>query len=279
MDKPILATISGGRSSAFMCKFIKEHFADKGREVLFIFANTGKELEATLEFIEECDNRWGLGVVWVEAKINPEKGVGTSYKVVDFDTASRNGEPFEAMLEKYGLPNRQFPHCTRELKLRPMRKYAKDILGPDYVTAMGIRTDERHRISTKGEFDLIYPLDQLNITNDFIRRWWDMQDFDLDLDDYQGNCDFCFKKSMRKKMTIAKESPKKLEWWESMEKKYGNGYLFEQQHGGLSVSTILGRANTVKFTPHTDYLKHIKQSPSLFTQELDSEIGCFCTLT
>jgi len=39
--------------------------------------------------------------------------------LVTFETASRNGEPFEEMIQKYGITNMQSPQCTRNLKGLP----------------------------------------------------------------------------------------------------------------------------------------------------------------
>ena len=89
--KNILITFSGGRTSAFMCKLILESAKYDDCEKLIVYANTGKEHEETLKFIDRCDKEWNLGVVWLEADVQKEKGKGTKYKVVDFESASRNG--------------------------------------------------------------------------------------------------------------------------------------------------------------------------------------------
>jgi 3'-phosphoadenosine 5'-phosphosulfate sulfotransferase (PAPS reductase)/FAD synthetase len=39
---------------------------DEGGEYLVTFQNTGKEMPQTLEFINECDKRWNLNMVWLE---------------------------------------------------------------------------------------------------------------------------------------------------------------------------------------------------------------------
>ena len=59
--------------------------------MLFVYANTGKEKEETLVFLNKLDLHFNLGIVWIEAKVNPIKGKGTEYTIVDFNTASRNG--------------------------------------------------------------------------------------------------------------------------------------------------------------------------------------------
>jgi len=52
--KPVLYVVlfSGGRTSAFLAKYMKEHPYYKN--CIFIFANTGKEKEETLKFINHC---------------------------------------------------------------------------------------------------------------------------------------------------------------------------------------------------------------------------------
>ena len=124
-NKLLVCTFSGGRTSAFMGQFLKSYDKYKSYDKVFIFANTGKEKEETLEFINNCDKEWNLGVVWLEGKINNEKGKGTDYKIVDFKTASRKGEPFEDMLKSYSMPNNFASNCTRELKSSPLDKYKK----------------------------------------------------------------------------------------------------------------------------------------------------------
>ena len=266
----ILISFSGGRTSAFMARFIKEYY--KNDALLFVFANTGKENEETLDFVNKCDKEFSLNVVWLEASVNPEKGKGTGYKVVDYKTASRNGEPFEDVIKKYGLPSRLYRHCTRELKDVPIHKYAKSIFESKYKTAVGIRADEKHRISKRKDF--IYPLADMNIDEKFIRNWWSKQPFDLKLKDYQGNCDFCFLKSVRKKLTIAKESPEKLDWWQLMENKYAKDrQLLFDVYRDLPVDE-LKEMSTKQFKVAADKQEERNEQ---FSLDMDFEMNCFCS--
>lgn len=271
----ILVTFSGGRTSAFMAKFIKERYCNDN--LLFVFANTGKEAEATLEFANKCDKEFGLNLVWLEADINEEKGKGTNYKIVDFQTASRNGEPFEAVIKKYGLPSKLYRHCTRELKENPINKYAKEILGSDYVTALGIRADEKHRL--KSDPKKIYPLAEIGVDELFIRGWWKKQPFDLELKDYQGNCDLCFQKSVRKRLTIIKENPETAEWWIDMENQFAKEFQDKMDmRNNLSVSDLVEMAKQ-PFSKAIDKQELRDSNPSLFELELDYEESCFCSRT
>jgi hypothetical protein len=186
-------------------------------------ANTGEENEETLQFVEDCSKLFNIEVVWVEALVNMENRVGTTHKIVDFKTASRNGEPFEDVIKKYGLPNQMFPHCNREMKLRPIHSYIKNELGwKDYYTAIGIRYDEVDRIvANRKTYNIIYPLiEDIRMTKQKINFWWSQQPFRLNLKGYQGNCKTCWKKSFRNLYTIAKENPEYFNFFRDMENKY-----------------------------------------------------------
>ena len=269
---PLLVTFSGGRTSAFMAKFLKERYPE--REMLFVFANTGKEREETLIFVDKCDKEFQLNLVWLEADVNEEKGKGTAYKIVDFETASRNGEPFESVIKKYGLPSKLYRHCARELKENPIHKYAKEILGSEYLTVLGIRADEKHRLKSNPKN--IYPLAELNIDETFIRGWWKRQSFDLEQKDYEGNCDLCFLKSTRKKLTLISENPKIVDWWNEMETKYSSQYQSKfDEIRNLSISDLVELAKR-PFRKAIDKEEERETMPQLFEPEFDLDYDCFC---
>lgn len=197
---------------------LKEAYGD---QVKFLFANTGEEREETLIFADRVDREFGLNLVWVEAVINPQPNKGTDYKVVDFSTASRGGEPFEKMIEVYGLPNPIRMYCTRELKTVPLTKYKRDHY-PNCLTAVGIRVDEIDRVSpNRKENNIIYPLVELwPITKNEINAFWQSQSFRLELKHYQGNCKWCYKKSFAKLAWIMNENPEYFDFPERMEKEH-----------------------------------------------------------
>lgn len=255
----LIISFSGGRTSAYMARLILDSELYKSYQKLFVFANTGKENNQTLEFINECDKRWNLNVVWLEAKVNPEKGKGTTFKVVDYNSASRNGEPFAAVNDKYGIPNKSFPHCTRELKEIPIRKYVQSICGKDYKMAIGIRADERQRLNmNRAEKNKwIYPLVfDFPTTKRDIRKFWNSQSFDLQLNDYQGNCDLCWKKSLKKRLQIINDNPKVADWWQEQEEK--DEYVFDRD--GNTIVELRKKAKDKTFQ----------------TSLLDNEVFCSC---
>jgi hypothetical protein len=227
-SKNLLVSFSGGETSAFMAQWLNNHYEEFGYEnIVFVFANTGQENEETLEFVERCDKYFKLNVQWIEADVIHEYKKGTRYYRTDFDNASRNGEPFENVISKYGIPNQANPQCTRELKGAPIAAFGKDWFdGDKYHTAIGIRKDEADRINAKAkELGFLYPLissKMIPSTKPMINFYWRSMPFRLELKGYQGNCKTCWKKSDKKLYQIAKENPNAFDFMKRMEQKYGN---------------------------------------------------------
>lgn len=214
MSKPkLFVSFSGGRTSAYMSWRIKTELADR-YDLLFLFANTGQEDERTLAFVDRCDREFGLGVVWIEADIDPRRGKGVRHRVVDYRTADRSGRAsFEPMIAKLGIPNKNYPHCTRELKERPMYSYLREIgwggeasIGKNFEVAIGIRADEPRRIGSRP--GIVYPLAHWWPTDKSdVVAWWEDQSFDLGLEERLGNCVWCWKKSLRKHLLNMQHCP------------------------------------------------------------------------
>lgn len=220
MKPKLLASFSGGRTSGVMTKWLLDNKADE-YDIKVVFANTGQEHERTLDFVHQCDREFGFGLTWVEADVDPRPGVGTAHRVVRYSTASRNGEPFEAVIRKYGIPNKKWPHCTRETKLNPIKSYLRSIGWDDYYTAIGIRMDERRRVQETGG-RIIYPLiDWHPMDKQDVNAWWEEQSFNLDLYPHQGNCTWCWKKSLGKHIALIGESPEIFDFPRRMEREYG----------------------------------------------------------
>lgn len=267
---PLLISFSGGKTSGLMTRILCDYYST--REKVVIFSNTGKEREETLDFVNQCDQRWGLNVVWLEALVSPEKGVGTRHKVVDFGSASRQGEPFEAVIAKYGIPNLSFPHCTRELKIQTIHSYVKNHLGwKEYETAIGIRADEQHRINwNQAKLKrYVYPMaTDFVLDKKAVNAWWEGQDFTLHLLEEEGNCDLCWKKSDKKLVRIIRRTKHLLEWWDEMERKYSSvktpltpAYFFRKNR---SAKEMLALAEEVSL------------QTSLFDALDEAEYDCFC---
>lgn len=289
MKKNLCLSFSGGRTSAFMTQWCLKNLQEDYNMVV-VFANTGQEHEKTLEFVDKCDKYFRFNAVWVEAIVNPEHGKGIRARIVDFKTASRIGEPFEAVISKYGIPNQAFPHCSRDLKLTPIQSYLKEQLGwTDYYTAIGIRADEHKRLNWEKakENKLIYPLANMNRTTRYnINEFWSKMPFDLEIKSYQGNCTWCWKKSLRKLMTIALENPEAFNFPKQMEKKYGEfipaNKSRNQQNiktpinffrGNQSVEDLFEEAK-FPFKKAIDESKDLNNQLEIWDDFLDANNGC-----
>lgn len=216
----LFISFSGGETSAYMTHLLLTKWRDRFGDVRIAFANTGEENKETLEFVKRCETIFPEPVTWIESVPYAGQKKSSGFQVVSFETASRRGEPFEKFIQKYGVPNAAFPACTRELKKNPLNAFARSQWDDPYVTAIGIRADEVAR--KKDDSKIVYPLiDWQPITKRDVNAFWAKQSFRLELAGYQGNCKWCWKKSLRKHLTLMRENPEQFDFPERMEREYG----------------------------------------------------------
>lgn len=213
-----VVSFSGGESSGVaLYETLKEH-----PNAIVVFMNTSKEREETLDFVNKVSIQFGVNILWIEAVFDEFRGVG--YKITNYKEAKRNGEVFEEMIKCYGLPNKKYPHCNRELKIQPFDRLMKDLNLGEFERVIGIRADEVDRVNPKyKELRLDYVLVKKGITKQMVNKFWKDQPFRLNLKGYEGNCNKCWKKSLRKLKTIEvdeRENGNVDSWWSDMEKKY-----------------------------------------------------------
>lgn len=219
MTRNLHISFSGGETSAYMTWWVMNNARHMFSNILVSFANTSQESEQTLEFIEQFSNYFKIPVTWLEAVQNHGIRKSPDYRIVDFKTASRDGSVFEDSIKKYGIPNAAFSHCTRSLKTDILKKHATDVLGKDFLVAIGIRNDEIDRMSSNPS--VIYPLIKMKpMTKPQINKWWSEQPFRLKLKGYEGNCKWCWKKTLRKHLTLIKENPSVFDFPRRMEALY-----------------------------------------------------------
>lgn len=228
--KRLLLTFSFGRSSGAMCDLILQDPKYKDYEILIGLANTGWEHPDSLRFGKALTERWaawGHKVTWLEAVVHPGR-VACSHREVNFFSASRKGEPFIDVIRKYGIPNKGYPHCTRELKENVIKSWARSMGWADrtYVTAIGIRGDEPKRLkrglSSNGQIK-IYPLaDWYPKTKQEILDYWSGWKHDLRIPEYQGNCVGCYRKSDKKLRQAYAADPSDFDFAIAMETAFGH---------------------------------------------------------
>jgi 3'-phosphoadenosine 5'-phosphosulfate sulfotransferase (PAPS reductase)/FAD synthetase len=164
--------------------------------------------------------------VWLEYR------PGSEFAIVDFDSLSRNGEPFEAVIAQRSgtLPNPRSRYCSSELKTRTMHRYLRSIGWDEWETLIGIRADEPRRVAkfrfnphpeTKSEYVRI-PLADAFVTAKEVGDFWRSQPFDLELPNnngktMHGNCDLCFLKPSAQVFSLIAEKPERAVWWAKQE--------------------------------------------------------------
>lgn len=272
INEPTCISFSGGRTSAFMLyKILENNQMKLPSEAVVCFANTGKEEEATLEFVRDCEKNWGVPIVWLEYQEAEE--TKDRFKVVDFETASRNGEPFEAVIRKKNyLPNPVTRFCTVEMKIRTIANYLYSIgfcetrSAGENMSWIGIRADEQRRAAKIADKERI-PLAMAGITKHDVGEFWKSQPFDLMLPNingvtYHGNCDLCFLKGANQTFRLIKEKPERALWWIKME----NTTLASKPSG----------ATFRKDRPsYSEMYEYALQQDDMFGDD-DETIACFC---
>lgn len=264
VEGPAVISFSGGRTSGYMlAKIVEAHGGKLPDDVIPIFANTGKEHEKTLEFVEECSQQFSP-VVWVEYA-----GAG-KHKVVTFDTASRKGEPFALRIEEKKMnPNMFVRFCTADLKIKPQSDYLKGLGWDEWESAVGLRADEPRRVakfrgnSNGKKVTGICPLADAGATQKDVLDFWKSVGWGLDLkatpdgNALLGNCDMCFMKSLSKKINIARQEPERAEWWAQQEEKIGHYFRTDQ--------------------PSYRQIIFLAQQPSLDFGSTEDAMDCACT--
>jgi hypothetical protein len=253
--EPTVISFSGGRTSAFMLwKVLEANDGKLPEEAMVIFANTGKEDEETLKFVKACQDNWNVPITWVEYR--SEK---PGFEVVTYETASRNGEPFDQLItKKKYLPNTFARFCTQELKVNLMKKVFPL---KEFVTFVGIRADEPRRVAkmSTNKDEKQCPLAVDGITQQDVLEFWKNNFFDLKLTVIDGktplgNCDLCYLKDLKQKLSIVRRYPEKVVWWAAKEEQINA--TFRRDH-----------------PQYKDLVKKASEQADLFS---DESIPCFC---
>lgn len=251
---------SGGATSGLMLKLQMENNPTL-ENCIVVFCNTGKEFNATIDFVHQVETQWGVKVIWLEYTRVPataeirdayqhakskktvqeqiDKGETTHwFKVTDYEHARRNGDqnlPFDELLSWANvLPNQLNRMCSVQMKVRTMMRYLFSIGVYEWNDFIGIRADEAHRVKEIERNATKYatpqfPLVEQGITLKDVTAFWNSQPFKLKLQPHEGNCDLCYLKKWWKLVKISRDYPGSTTWWEQKEaasKADGNGRYF-----------------------------------------------------
>lgn len=269
---PALISFSGGRTSAYMLwRILQAHGGVLPSDVHVTFANTGKEREETLRFVHDCATNWNVRVRWLEWRSRLKRvPLVERFEEVGFNSAARNGEPFEALIRSKGItPNGLMRFCTEELKVQTMTNFAESIGWQEgsYGEIVGIRADEMLRyfkLKEKNEKrgrDVRAPLVKAKIGKRDVMAFWAEQPFDLGLLPGEGNCDLCFLKGKNLLKSLIRQSPASALWWDRIEQ-------------------TIGKGNFVTEHSYADLVHEVAASPIFALEpgdeEFDAECGLWC---
>jgi 3'-phosphoadenosine 5'-phosphosulfate sulfotransferase (PAPS reductase)/FAD synthetase len=263
IDGPAIVSFSGGRTSGFMlASILAAHGGTLPDDVRVVFNNTGLEHQATYEFVREVGERM-CPVTWLEYR--RDSGTNT-FAVVTPETASKNGEPFAALIESRSyLPNPITRFCTVELKIRTTARYVKSLGWSEYENAVGLRADEPRRVAKmKGDSKnehVLMPIAAAGHTIDDVRAYWKSAAFDLQLPDNDnawGNCVGCFLKGRHKLERMMQTDPDAFRWWAEQESKMGKTFRIDRP-------------------TYSQMLVQVRVQGRVFEQAEDDTIPCMCT--
>jgi 3'-phosphoadenosine 5'-phosphosulfate sulfotransferase (PAPS reductase)/FAD synthetase len=236
---PAVISVSGGRTSGYLLWRLLN--ANGGRlppDVVACFANTGKEREETYRFVRNMAEAWDVPIRWLEWRLGQP-----GYAEVDFASAARAGQPFDALIEHRGfLPNPRMRFCSRDLKVEPINHFCRD-RGWDYWTnVIGLRHDEGARLLRKyaenaqgtHRWTSRMPLDKGRVVKAEVMDFWSGQAFDLGLRSYEGNCDLCFMKGSGTLAAIIRETPGCASWWIDAEARTGRRFERDRSYAAIA---------------------------------------------
>lgn len=250
LQGPSLISFSGGRTSAFMLRQILDaHDGTLPADVYVTFANTGKERSETLDFVNECSERWAVPVAWLEYRCVPgleDEKAKHGYTIVNYETASRSGEPFAELIRvRKFCPNPVSRFCTVELKIVPMKKFMLDRGHEEWDVVLGLRADEPSRCQrailscSRERYRNVTPMERAGHGLDVVMAFWAAQPFDLKLRQDEGNCDLCFLKGRKKIDRLIRERPESVAWWSEQEIATGATFCGDRRPSYASLLKIV----------------------------------------
>lgn len=212
-DGNVHVAFSGGRTSAYMVRQIMEANDGIPDRCRIVFANTGREENGTLDFVQEVSQRWSVPIVWVQySPVDPW------FETVSHNSAARDGEPFEAMIRhKQYTPNGRKRICTEQLKVRAAKRMLVAEGWTQWTKALGIRGDEHARLNQPDQprEKIWLPLADAGVRQRDVLDFWSAQPFDLP-DGCVSNCRLCFQFHPAKLARQMRSNPED-DWPERME--------------------------------------------------------------
>ena len=146
--RPIVG-VSGGKDSTATCLHLLYNLGLSKNDFDRVFIDTGWENEKTYHYIESLESIIGP-IIKIKAEISLKKH---QKEIEYFEKKLGYESPMIRMIFKnMNFPRNFIRWCTRELKLKPLKKYF-DSLDYDVLNVNGIRSEESLKRSKMNSFD------------------------------------------------------------------------------------------------------------------------------
>ena len=196
VDERHVLGLSGGRDSAALAVFMRQHYPELCIE--YFFTDTGKELPEVYEFLGRLEGFLGKPI----ERLNPDR---------DFD--------FWLTQYKHFLPSPKTRWCTRQLKIRPFEQWLQPSLdsGTKVVSYVAIRADEDYRegyTATHSNMAVRLPFREANVDKSGVLDI--LEASGVGLPDYykwrsRSGCTFCFFQQKIEWVRLKEEHPEAYE--------------------------------------------------------------------
>ena len=164
--------ISGGKDSAALAIYIKEHHPDIHEKIEYFFTDSGAELDEVYEFLAKLEAHLGKEIIKLSS-----------------------GKDFEYWLSMHHeyLPSPKQRWCTRVMKIKPFEEFVGD---DPVITYVGIRADEHREgyVSQKPTIKAVFPFIEDGLVRDDV---FQILEDTVGIPEYykwrsRSGCYFCF---------------------------------------------------------------------------------------
>jgi len=215
--------ISGGKDSAALAIYIKEHHPEISEKMEYFFTDTGAELQEVYDTLDKLEAYLGKEIT----RLGSEK-------------------PFEYWLRLHNnyLPSPRQRWCTRMMKIKPFEKFVSD---DPVISYVGIRADENREgyISQKETIKAVFPFSEDGLVRDEI---FQILEDSIGIPEYyewrsRSGCYFCFFQRQDEWLGLKRRHPdlfekakkleqdvakRKFDWGKAEIEECGEGYTWSQ---------------------------------------------------
>jgi 3'-phosphoadenosine 5'-phosphosulfate sulfotransferase (PAPS reductase)/FAD synthetase len=211
--------LSGGKDSAALAIYLRDHYPDIHNRIEYFFTDTGAELQEVYDFLDKLEAYLGKEI----RKLSPERDFEHWLKIHNND-----------------LPSPRQRWCTSMMKIKPFEKF----VGNDpVVTYIGIRADENREgyVSQKENIQAVFPFMEDGLIRADIFR---ILENTVGIPEYyrwrsRSGCYFCFFQRQDEWLGLKREHPDLFAEAVRIEKESGQGYTWVQ---GKTLEEVVAHA-------------------------------------